>query len=427
MTKLSLLQYSLLAWPLAFVGMPLYIHAPDMYATQAGLSLATVGLIIHAVRVFDAIQDPLIGYLSYKFSRYRFHTLAIFMVLLAAGFVMLFNPPETGVVLWFAISLILATSAFSVISINFNSLGSLWCADTHDKMRVSSWREFFGLIGLLCAAALPAIITLNQYSIVMVGLLLFTALLFFYWLRANHETIVRREQSAPGIDWRVLLRHQNRRFFAAYFFSMLASSIPAVLVIFFIRDRLDAEALTGMFLLLYFLSGALSMPLWLSLSKRVDKYRAWLISMVMAIATFIWAYFLGAGDIYYYAAICLLSGAALGAELALPPAILSDMVDQQKQQRQTPFYFAALAFLLKTTFALGSGLAFLLLGVSSFVPAAENSEAALHVLGLTYAVLPCAIKIGAAVILTFELKRQFKGDQHAFSFHHIFIGGHNGS
>lgn len=51
----------------------------------------------------------------------------------------------------------------------------------------------------------------------------------------------------------------------------------------FVRDYLNAESYTGLFLFLYFVSGAALMQLWFVLSKRLDKYRAWLVSMLLSL------------------------------------------------------------------------------------------------------------------------------------------------
>lgn len=411
-THRTLFQYSLLALPLAFAGLPLYIHAPDFYATQAGLSLTLIGSVLLFIRLFDAVQDPIIGWLSQKYSAVRPLIMMMSLVVMAAGFVMLFHPPENFTLTWFILSLILTTTAFSVLSINFNSLGSLWSKDTADKTRITSWREAFGLIGLLIAAILPTIFGLSLTSIIVAGLLGVLGFVFLRWYKNHREVIIDHENVSSPPDWRSLLTTKNIKFFGIYSLSMLASAIPAVLVIFFIRDRLDAEALTGLFLLLYFLSGAIGMPLWQFLARRTTKHKAWFIAMLVAIITFIGAYFLQAGDVWYYAIICILSGLALGAELALPPAILSDMIDEQDARAQTSLYFAILAFLAKATLALGSFIAFFVLGKVDFIPAAENSADALQSLSFTYALLPCFIKIFAAYLLWRTLT-MIKGDTHA--------------
>lgn len=321
---------------------------------------------------------------------------------------MLFHPPENFTLLWFIVSLVLTTTAFSVLSINFNALGSLWSTDTIKKTRIASWREALGLVGLLIAAILPSVLGLSFTSIIVAGLLAVCGFIFLLWHKTHQNIITHNEQSSSTLTWHSIFTLSTIKFFSVYSLSMLASAIPAVLVLFFIRDRLDAETLTGIFLLLYFLSGAMGMPLWQYIAKRTNKHIAWFLAMLIAITTFIGAYFLQAGDVWQYALICILSGTALGAELAIPPSILSDIIDEQGTRDQTSLYFSILAFLSKATLALGSFIAFFVLGQASFVPNAENDINTLQSLSFTYALLPCLIKIFAAFFLwqTYTLQRK---------------------
>ncbi|HMY40567.1 MAG TPA: MFS transporter, partial [Marinagarivorans sp.] len=61
------LRHGLLALPLTFAGLPIYIHAPDYYAVELGIPLATIGFLLLVLRIIDAVQDPLIGALSDRF------------------------------------------------------------------------------------------------------------------------------------------------------------------------------------------------------------------------------------------------------------------------------------------------------------------------------------------------------------------------
>jgi len=409
-----------MAIPLSFAGLPLYIYSPDYYAIETGLSLALIGTIILVIRIFDAIQDPIIGILSQKFSQYRLAIMTGATALMALGFVMLFHPVTNIAAIWFTLSLLIATTTFSILSINLNSIGSLWSKDTNQKTRITTWREGLGLIGLLIAAILPSLFNLQIFSYILSGLLVLSAVIFFFWSKTHSNIIQKNENKIKKINFKGLIHSQNIWFFTTYTLSMIASAIPAVLVLFFIRDHLNAEAYTGIFLLLYFLSGALGMPLWQKLSNKTCKHAAWIMAMGLAVISFVWAAFLSPNDVWQYGIICFLSGIALGAELALPPSILSDQIDEQNNQDQTSLYFSAMAFLSKASLAIGSGIAFLILGFSSFTPASDNSETALQSLVLTYAVLPCIIKIIAiaTMLLWFRHKKE-KSTNEEFIQHHL--------
>lgn len=417
----ALFQYGFLALPLAFAGMPLYVHAPDYYTTQFGVSLAGIGIVLLVLRLVDAIQDPLIGQLSRHFSRYRRHFVFISALMLVAGFFLLFQPMADSPMVWFAAFMFLATTAFSVLSINLNTLGGLWSDKHYQQTRITSTREALGVVGLLLAVMLPSALSQimpMQQAFAWVSLLLailtVIALVGFYCWSKKYAEVKETGANLPALSYRELwakLPSGSRHFFGIYGLSMLASAIPAVLVMFYIRDRLDAEALTGLFLLVYFLSGAVGMLFWQMISQCYSKAYSWALAMVLAVLTFIWAYFLQAGDVWQYGVICVLSGIAFGADLSLPPSILAEKIHHQQVNDSASMQFGLLAFLAKSALALGSAMALPLLDMTGFVPGQSNHDEALHMLSLTYAVIPCIIKILAALWL-WRVFPLLKGDNH---------------
>lgn len=425
LSRSALLAYGSLAIPLAFAGMPLYLHAPDFYATEYGVSLSTIGMVLLLVRVFDAVQDPFIGIASDHLRRHRLTLMLLSMLALAVSFLMLFTPSSEHTVVWFAASMVLATTAYSVLSINLSALGGMWGNAPTTRTRIAGWREALGLVGLLLASILPTVLMQSRGKeesfMLVAGILCFLLLLcgaaFAWWYRAHRqiEVITTAANDNPAPRWHVL--RPQRAFFAVYGVSALASAIPVVLVMFFIRDRLEAESYTGMFLLLYFLSGALSMALWQPIARRIGAYRAWLAGMLLAIVSFIWAFSLEAGDVVAYAIICLTSGLALGAELALPPAILATRIEENRAEQHTSLHFAMLVFMAKAALALASGLVLPALDASGYTPTGDNSMAALAALSTAYALVPCLIKAVAALMLWRLLlptpPLTFTGDLHA--------------
>jgi GPH family glycoside/pentoside/hexuronide:cation symporter len=408
----DLFLYGALALPLAFAGLPVYLHAPDFYATTYGPSLAALGAVLLGLRVVDAVQDPLIGAFSDAFAHRRKSILLAGAFLLLAGFAGLFNPPAlsgTGYLAWFAVNVFVCTTGFSIVSINYQALGALWPASSPDRTRITGTREALGLVGILAASVLPSVLR-NRYdaaaafqvvTLVLAVLLVVGGLLFLRWYERHSGKAVKAPSvaTAPG-GFRDLLRDGwARRFYGIYFISNFASAIPAVLVLFYIRDRLAAETWTGLFLLVYFLSGAVSMPVWQRVARRVGTARAWGISMVVAVITFVWAFSLGAGDIVPFVIICVLSGAALGADLSLPPALLADRIDHVEDQAIASRYFSGAAFFAKASFALATGLTLPMLDALGYVPGQPAvAEIGIYLSGV-YALVPCAIKITAAVWL----------------------------
>lgn len=412
----DLFLYGSLALPLAFAGLPVYLHAPDFYATSYGVSLASLGAVLLGLRIVDAVQDPLIGAFSDTFAARRKTILLAGAFMLLAGFAGLFNPPALsggGHLAWFAVNVFVCTTGFSILSINYQALGGLWPASSSDRTRITGTREALGLVGILLASVLPSVLR-NTYdaaaafqvvTLVLAILLIVGGLLFLRWFAKGHSapalSSAGKPQTVPASGgFRSLLRGGwARRFYGIYFISNFASAIPAVLVLFYIRDRLAAESWTGLFLLVYFLSGAASMPVWQMVARRVGTARAWGISMVVAVITFVWAFTLGAGDIVPFVIVCVLSGSALGADLALPPALLADRIERAGDQAIASRYFAGATFFAKASFALATGLSLPMLDALGYVPGQPAmAEVGLYLSGV-YALAPCAIKIVAAVWL----------------------------
>lgn len=417
----QLLYYGAFAMPVAFAGMPLYVHAPDFYATQYGISLSVLGLILLGLRFFDAVQDPLIGKMGDRFSYRVLPVMIISALILVGGMYALFHPLVNQPELSFAVAMLFAVSAYSILSINLNTLGALWSKDEHQKTRITMFRETFGLLGLLLAVSLPSILKQHMPAAeafewmvwILAALFLVTLFLLAVWL-AKHPYVKTRTQATkmPAMTLFKRLPAVTKRFFVIYAISMLASSIPAVLVLFFIRDRLDSEDMAGLFLLLYFLSGAATMWVWQRASIMLGKNQAWMISMILASCCFVWAFFLGVGDVWQFAVICILSGMALGADLALPPSILADHVQAHGLSDYAATQFSILTFLSKAALAIGSAITLLLLDMVGFVPASANEPHALWALSAAYALIPCFIKLTAAALLYRVIKQTSKEGSH---------------
>jgi Na+/melibiose symporter-like transporter len=190
-----------------------------------------------------------------------------------------------------------------------------------------------------------------------------------------------------------------RRLLVVFVVSGMASAMPATLVLFFIQDLLQARAWEPLFLSLYFVSAAVSMPLWVRAVRHVGLARAWLGGMLLAVVTFVWAGTLGTGDVVAYAVICALSGLALGADLAIPAALLAGMIGQNKDQGHAEgAYFGWWNLASKLNLALAAGVSLPVLGLLGYQPGLSTPEG-LQALTVAYAVLPCMLKLMAAAVL----------------------------
>jgi Na+/melibiose symporter-like transporter len=186
--------------------------------------------------------------------------------------------------------------------------------------------------------------------------------------------------------------------------------VPATLVLFFIRDRLQAPAFEPLFLFSYFAAGAASMPLWVRAVGRFGLERSWLGAMALAVLAFVWAALLGAGDVLAFGLVSVASGLALGADLALPAALLAGVIQRAGHAgRGEGAYFGWWNFAIKLNLALAAGLALPLLQGFGYSPGARDPSA-LWALTAAYCLLPCVLKLLAAALLYRRWVHTSEGD-----------------
>ncbi len=416
-TTKSLFQYGFIALPVAFAGFPLYVLVPDFYATHHGLSLTLLGTLFLAIRLFDAIQDPVIGWLADKFQGHFLSFIIAAAAILCLAIFSLFNLMIFSPAIWLSLCMIFAVSAYSMMTIMLGAHATLWTPNQLDQIRIAGARESFGLIGLLVAVTIPTIllkITDSDTVYVWYTIILSTMMIIGVTVFSKLPRVYSKHNQSPPSPLSGLraIPKETIYLLIVYGLSMLASSIPAVLVVFFVRDLLGAEHLTGLFLLLYFLSGAAAMPLWRMISSRAGKYKAWFISNILAVAGFVGAFYLGEGDVWAYAAVCIASGLALGGDLTLPPSIVADHVNKHNNTAHSGTHYALLAFIAKASLAVATAITLPALDAAGFKPKDINSDDAFFVLSILYALIPCLIKILSAALLYYLFIRSQSGGHH---------------
>lgn len=407
------IAYGGLGLPLAFVALPLYVMLPNHYASVFGVPLALLGAVLLGARLFDAVTDPWIGRLVdrwFAHSTARVLVAAVAAAVAAAvGFRALFFPPVEGtaaLLVWCAAALVWTYLAYSVLSVLHQAWGARLGGDAAQRARVVAWREGFALVGVLVASVLPALAGMGAATAVFaVALAAGVTLLAQAPRTASHPAAAG---GAPSMTL-PLADAAFRRLLAVFLVNGIASAVPATLVLFFIRDRLDAPAFEPLFLASYFAAGALSMPLWVRVVRRVGLARAWLAGMLLAVAAFVWAAFLGAGDVAAFTVVCIASGLALGADLALPGALLAGVIQRAGRSGQAEgAYFGWWNFATKLNLALAAGLALPLLQLFGYTPGSRDPDA-LAALTLAYCALPCVLKLGAAALLVTRWMRDPHG------------------
>jgi len=252
------------------------------------------------------------------------------------------------------------------------------------------WRESGVLLGGLLALVTVALFSdspLETMSQLFILLLLLTAMLIVTMPNQPIST-----QSSSSLSSWALLRNSIglKPLLGLHFINALAAGIPATLFIMFAEEIVavtDAEM--GILLLSYFLSGMLTLPLWNRIAQRVGVISAWRLSLLLAIVGFIPVFILGQEDLMLYWWVCVITGASLGADMALPSSLLAKVLQDHSKQSglsQEASGFGLWGMTGKLALAAAVGISFPLLDIATDLQAREGA------LIMLYAAIPIFLK-----------------------------------
>jgi len=387
-TTSDLPRYAGIAAVVAASGIPLYIHLPAFLAARYGIALETLGSLLLILRLLDFAQDPGLGWLLSRFGRYREAAVLTAGILLGGGLVGLFAvPAPIAPLVWVVACLILTFTGFSMLSILVYADGVKRGA-VIGHVRLATWREAGALTGITLACLLPFALPGDGYrgfAIAFAGLLI-AAL----WGMRGRWGTAGRPSAAPAA---LLSDPVVRRFLLLAFLNAAPVAVTSTLFVFFVDARLEMPEQTGLFLVLFFVAAAVSTPAWRRLAQRVGPRRALVTGMILAIASFVWAFSLQPGDGGAFALVCVASGAALGADMLLLPAMFSARQAQSGGDQALAFGFWN--FVGKATLAISAGVVLPALAWTGFAPSGPHEPETLQALGIFYALVPCGLKAAA--------------------------------
>lgn len=385
-------NYALLAFPLSCFGIPIYIHLANFYFNQFNIALTTIALVIFLCRCCDCIFDPFVGYLSdflVKKNISRKTLIVIGSIPLFVSFYFIFNPfilAEKTLLIWLGVNLILLYFSLSLVVINYETLVT---EISSNQTNFVASRESMQILGILLISILPSIISKKleiSYDQSLSYLWIFIAPIFAISL----FFLPKIKNISKNLQKNFIF--QNYQFWKLSFVYLLNSisvSIPAVTIRFYVDDYLETPELNGNFLGLYFLSAAISVFIWGKIINRIGQKKSWLIAILISVAIFIFATFISKENYQLFYLVCFLSGFAVGCDLTAPQLLLIETI---KNNPNKTIYFAIFSFITKLSLAFATLIA--LFAISN-----ESGGLNYQAIPLTYALLPCILKIFTAIIL----------------------------
>ena len=408
----ALIFYALPGAVMAMPLIPAFVLLPAFYAESVGLGLARTGLILLLVRITDVISDPVVGWFSDYLRQWAGgRKTQIGFGAVIAGFALyhLFTPPVAAgdlyLFFWYGLLLL----GWTIVQIPYLAWTVELTGDYHQRVGFNAARELSGLIGILLLSVVllatadqdpPAQLEIAAIFVLLSGAIAFPFLLSLPGGRRQPRPF-HLLKSLSGLI-------ANRLFFrllAAWFISGLSIGIATACFPLFVKYNLQLpDTYNSYFLFVYFLAGITGIPLWIWLSRRFGKHHAWGGAMCIASIAFLVVPFIAPGQLLVFGLICVITGFALGADLALPPAIQSDVADWDNYLNgadRSSVLFALWSMATKLSLGLGVALAFLVLGQAdtAMTDSLGQSDVNPDLLVMIYGWIPAVLKLSAVALM----------------------------
>ncbi|MBJ18224.1 MAG: hypothetical protein CL933_02255 [Deltaproteobacteria bacterium] len=409
----------------AYIGMTLPVSMWLMKFSTDSLMIApaAMGAVYALARVWDAVSDPMVGYLSdgtqSPLGRRRSWLFAS-AVPLAATFIMLWSPPESleGVMLvvWVATALILWETASTAFYIPYNALGLELTRDYHERTRLFAWRQVImtsGFAGALSFIYLMRTAEDERSTAFGLSLLIgvIVACVIVLCALRTPESEGHQGRGGDGLlaSFRDVARNPHALvLFFVFGLDAFGMGIVSTLSAYIMDDLVGRIDLIEALLAAWMLPQFILVPLWIRYSKRIGKKRLWTLGMLSLVLGFIGMFFLTEGAWMRVFACVLLIGTGTSISAVIAPSIQADVVDFDELrtgQRKEGAYAAVWNFIRKAGMALAVGIGGAALTLGGYDPLAETQpEAVKDAIRYTAGVLPATVfLLGIYVFSGFSL------------------------
>ena len=400
---------------------------------------AVMGAIFSISRIWDAISDPIAGYLSdrttFKFGRRRTWMLISF-VPIAFGFLAVFSPPETlqgqSLDLWMMIAILSFYSAITLFNVPHMALGAELSEDYHERTRLFGVRHIGFTLGSILSLVSMSLLISEESSptgdvrelagdLALFAVLAMTLMIFFSVsrLKENPE-FQNRVNKNPFKAFRdIWVNPHARILIIVLFIENLGGAVIGVLTLYVTQYIVEAPAWAPLIIFAYMLPSALSVPLWIPLSRKFGKIRLWVFSLALTGVSFGGIFIIPFLDSVSERLIVMFLGAALGGMAAgcggaIGPSVKGDVIDYDEYltgERKEGSYFAALNFVFKSATGIMLLVTGFVLQFSGFIPNQPQTMEVKMALISLYGLVPLVFySLGAYLLYT---KFTFGEKEHA--------------
>lgn len=334
-----------------------------------GISGSLVGIAMAIASLWDGVSDPFVGYLSdntrNKFFGRRLGYMLFGSFAIALLNILIWTMPsslsQAGKFIWLLLSMLAIETANTFFGTPYAALGIDLAPDYNEQSKVQSYKTMFSIIGMIMPSVLmyffmPSISIGIQTQFSQEGYiniayvnsalaLICGSLVVFGTLkpvqRANRVAMLSFKKEKFNLGqlmsgyFEVLKKRDFRSVILGYSAALIASAfLTSVGMHLFTYCYHFSSPQISMLLIALFGGAIASQPLWLHVSKRLDKKQALIISLsiiVLGIAltflTFLFRSYATPDVMFFYVLPCIIfCGLGAGAMYSLPMSMYADVV-----------------------------------------------------------------------------------------------------
>jgi len=388
-----------------FVGQNIYYNITaafiSTYLAMQGISLAKVAIVLLIVKVWDAINDPIFGFIfdkvKFKNGQKSLPWLRIAVALIPVVTIALFSIPgafsETGKLIWFGVAYLLWDTVYTLTDVPAYAMLNTMTDNLQERNMLLSLNRIFSGVGvLLYGVVLPLLISeaVGMSASLAVALLsVFSAATMVPLCLNCKERNYKPEDEDESFTPRQMFSYlrQNKyllTYYAGYMASAALNTSGAVLL--FVSFYLFGNSLYSIVLnVLNMVPGvfaAMAMPM---LLKRFDKFKMLFTLNIANIILGLVIYFAGYGnEIFFLVMTCIrtIPMCVVGILAFMFTPDCAEYGQFKSGISAKGITFAIQTFSVKITGAVSSSLALFLLGCFNWITVEAESFEQLSAMGI---------------------------------------------
>lgn len=413
-----LAAYAAPAFSQALIHGPVGTVIQGIYGKHFGVALASIATVLVVSRVFDAVTDPVIGYVSDRYRTRWGHRKpwllgGSLIAVVACWF--LYAPPGTVSAGYFLVWFLLAYVGWTISEIPYRAWMAELSEDYNERTRIATWRTFARYLGFIAFYGIPFLPmfetteftpeTLRVTALLAAVALPATAIIAVVFVPQGNVPESTSTQSLARA-WPAVLRNKPLvLFLLTYATGGLATGCAFGSLFFFVDSHLGLGATLALLFVLGAPVGAAAMPFWAWLANRIGKQRAWAVAYASS-ATFLLLHLLipaGPPGEFWLIIAFLAVFAVSSAGVVIPAALLADLVDYGRWKFRGDYagtYFSIQTMVEKGVEGLGVAMGLAIAAYFGFSPElAEQTERGTFGLLLAFPVLPALLTYATVPII----------------------------